>query len=179
MIKKTITFLDLDENPIEETYYFNLSVSELTDWTAEDPNTDLQARMEEIGKSNDVAKILPAFKDIIRRSVGKRADNGRTMLKTDSIRDEFFSSGAFDELFMEFVTNPAQGAAFVNGIFPADLAKRVAGLQLPNPKKEYTREELLTIDEAEFRAFAGQDEKNWSRENLLIAMQRRNQAKAA
>lgn len=120
MLKKTITFEDLDGNKISEDFYFNLSKAEIAEMELSQKG-GLIEYIQKIVKEEDGAKLVELFKGLIVNTVGKRSDDGRRFIKSQEIRDDFTQTNAYSELFMELVTNSDSAAEFVNGIVPASL----------------------------------------------------------
>lgn len=167
MLKKDITFTDFDGKTVTKTFWFHLSKAEITEMTLLFPGESLAHHLTTIAQAQNVPMLIAAFKDIIARSVGVRTDDGR-FIKNQEISDEFMSSDAYSELFMSLIQNEGEAADFVNGIVPANLTSQAA-------PKEYTRQELLEMDDAQFEAIAGTDVRHMTKEHMQIAMQRRNQ----
>lgn len=115
MITKKIKFEDWDGNPREETWCFNLSEAEITEWELSESG-GLSAMIEKIKETQDIPALVALYKDIILRTVGKKDADGRRFRKTDEIRQEFMETGAYSVLYMELATNAEAGAAFVNGL---------------------------------------------------------------
>lgn len=186
MIKKTITFSDLDGNPITEDFYFNLSKAEIAEWriraikNGEDSLDDLLRRINE---AKDGAVVMDVFKELVSKSVGRRSEDGRRFIKNQDIIDDFMQSDAYSVLFMGLVTNADAGAAFVNGMLPADMSQMAAEgktlVELPKEDvkveksaEEYTHEELIAMPVAEFKALVAKHKKNAPRNLLVAGMQR-------
>jgi len=122
MLKKTITFEDLDGNEITEDFYFNLTKAEISEMeiSKEGGWSDWLTKVVE---SRDGNVIMHEFKKIIRSSVGRRSEDGRRFIKNDEIVDDFFQSNAYDALFWEMMTDANAAANFVKGVLPKDLVE--------------------------------------------------------
>ena len=71
--------------------------------------------------------IIKIFKDLILKSYGEKSIDGKRFEKKNgALAEAFAETEAFSELFMELATDADKAAEFVNGIVPADMAKRVA-----------------------------------------------------
>ena len=144
------------------------------------------------------------FKDLILRSYGIKGDDNRTFKKSEEIRDSFKDHVAFEELIFEFIGNESYAAEFFENCLPtklveaakADLAaKQAAGENVgdnilvapaptetglkPDPDTEktindYSRAELLEMDQKLFDYLAGTDPQKMDLPVLQIAMQRKN-----
>lgn len=152
MLKKTIQYKDLDGNPVEGDFYFNLSKAEIAEMEVSTKG-GLAEYLREIIKAEDGGLIIAAFREIIQKAVGKRHEDGRQFLKNEEIRSEFMQSDAFSELFMELVTDADAGSKFIRGIVPADMVDaiasgdRVTDLKLPEKPAWMTEDRVPTPEE--------------------------------
>lgn len=122
MLKKTVTYVDFNENERTEDHYFNLTEAELTEMELS-LNGGLSQLLEKILQENDHKQIIEYFKKIVLMSYGKKSLDGRQFVKSDEIRQEFASTAAYSEIFMELATDADAASAFVNGIMPRKLSK--------------------------------------------------------
>lgn len=120
MLEKKIKFTDFLGNEREETWHFNLSDAELTEWELSTAG-GLTKKIEQISETQDVPKLIELYKDVIMRTVGKLDADGRRFRKNDEIRQEFMETGAYSELYMELATTEGAGAAFINGLISDKL----------------------------------------------------------
>lgn len=123
MLKKTVKYEDFDGNTREETLYFFISKTELTEMELKTPG-GFAKKLERISQASDAAEIMAVFKEIILTAYGEKSDDGRSFIKKRNgvrLADEFEQTMAFDALFTELITNPDKASAFVNGIMPKDL----------------------------------------------------------
>lgn len=125
MLKKTITYENYDGEQITEDFYFNLSKADLVELEVSRPG-GLGKHLEAIGASNDGGLIIATFKDLLKKSYGKKSEDGKRFVKNDELWEEFISTEAYSTLFMELVTDAEAAAAFVNGIVPANLEAEAA-----------------------------------------------------
>ena len=129
MIKKTVTYEDFDGNERTEDYYFNLTKAELTEMELS-LNGGLSQLLDKVVKENDGSKIIEYFKKLVLQSYGKKSLDGRQFIKNDQIREEFESTQAYSDIFMELATDAEKAAAFVNGIMPKGMGDKKA---VPQP----------------------------------------------
>lgn len=120
MLKKTITYTDYNGVERTEDFYFNLSKAELMEMEL-GTNGGLASMIERVIAAKDVPSIIRVFKELVLKSVGKKSDDGKRFIKSEEISEEFAQTEAYSILFMELATDDEAGAAFVNGIMPADL----------------------------------------------------------
>lgn len=194
MIKKDIEFEDFDGVKQTESWYFHLSKSELIEMQMQlgyDLGTNdegaLQKKLAEISKEGNPRVIMSFFKDMLRRSVGVRSEDGKRFVKTDMLADAFMQTNAYDAFFYELVTNAKSAAEFINGLVPKEIGEKVdtsalqqaaAETQAPEkpaekPLEAYTREELVALPQSEFDRLVGTDPTKMSKEHLVVAMSRR------
>lgn len=120
MIKKTLTYTNFNGAEVTEDFYFHISKAELLEMEIS-ANGTLQQQLQAIVASNDGARILPKFKEIIRMSFGHKTPDG-AFIKRPEFVEQFEGSGAYETLFLSFMQNAGEFAEFVNGLVPADLA---------------------------------------------------------
>lgn len=173
MLKKEITYEGID-GPVTETFYFGITKAELVEMEHAKPG-GFKNYVEALISANDGRTILTLIKDFIGMTVGKRVDD--RFVKDPDFTKAFMSSEPYSVVFMEFLENPNSVEGFIKQVLPSDLGEKyleeVASAH-KNDQREYTEDELLTMDEDEFTKVAGPDPKEWSREHLQIAFQRRS-----
>lgn len=128
MLKKEITFEDFETGEQRtETWYFNLSKRELI---ALEVTNDggYEAAMQRIIEAKDGRAIMDEFERFILDSVGEKTEAGG-FRKSEEIKRRFRESPAFDELFMELVTNAEAGANFLKAIVPQSLGNRLSEVE--------------------------------------------------
>jgi hypothetical protein len=136
VLKKSITYTNpFTEQEVTEEHFFHISKADLVEMEVEENNasytdakgekfTGMQAKLKRIVASNDGRAIMAEFKDILRRSYGKK--EGDRFIKTQAVWEDFASSEAFSQLLWELCTQPDAAASFINGIVPSNLDKIAA-----------------------------------------------------
>lgn len=159
MIKRTITYPDLDGNQVTEDLYFHFTKAELIEMEA---TQDISSKFEKIvaGKAEGKEAIF-LIRDFVQAAIGKR--DGNRFIKNQEIRDEFIQTEAYSNLLLELVGDPAGAALFINELMPKDLQQTVADLEAKAGKAS---------EEVQLPPAPG----NMSREELLAKMRERNQA---
>lgn len=76
----------------------------------------LTQMIENIIAAQDNPAIIKIFEDLILKSYGKKSQDGRRFMKSEEISRDFMETEAYDQLFMELITDPKKAAAFVNGV---------------------------------------------------------------
>jgi hypothetical protein len=188
MLEKTIRFKDLAGNDVEETFCFHLSKAEIAEMELVHKG-GLADYIRRIAADQNGAEIMAVFKEIIRKSVGRRSDDNRRFLKNSEIADDFMQTDAYSELFIQLVTNAEAAVEFMNGIVPSDLRDAVTTQTIPFPGLEgtgvtvkaekpktwedFTTQELIAMPPHEFQALINQiPGKNIPRDLLVIAARR-------
>lgn len=137
MLKKTITYKDYNDNERTEDFRFHLSKAEITDMELAIEG-GLSAKLQAIVNSNSTPEILKIFKEFILNSYGKLSDDGKEFLKVDPVTGEkyanrFMQSKAFEEFYMELLSDANAAANFINGIMPKELMDEVEKQKKENP----------------------------------------------
>jgi hypothetical protein len=129
MLKKTITYDDLDGNKVTEDFYFNISKGELLEKDMSSRNGDgkrgYSEMLVEVAEARQGKEMLSVFKEILEMSVGQRSEDGRRFVKNQEIRDNFFQSDAYSVLFMELFTDATAASNFFKAIMPGDLTEGI------------------------------------------------------
>lgn len=161
MLKKNITYTDFNGVTQTNTYYFHLSESEITrmevreyrifgDITKPEEVTTsggLVARLEAVSKSGSGRLLIDFFENLIMESYGERSDDGQRFLKSEEIYDRFRFSPAYDEFFMELVTDSKAAANFVNNIIPKLSKAQEAANKPQDFKKSEKQNHLKVVDD--------------------------------
>lgn len=149
MLKKTITYEDLNGETVTEDFYFHLSKAELVELEVSHEG-GLTEQIKRIIEADDGKAIITEFKNILIGSYGQRSPDGKRFIKNQQLRDEFESSEAYSAIFMELVTDAEKAAEFVTGVIPKDLAAEAANVvtpvpDLPKEPKKVTRAEMVQM----------------------------------
>lgn len=131
MIKKTVTYTDLDGVQVTEDLFFNISKEDLAD------NIDMRHEIPEmqkefellISKDDDDSKIDAGqlMRKLIKRflRIGYGVREGRAFVKDeegeDKIWKQFRFSPAYDALLWEFYQDGDAALEFLNGLMPKEL----------------------------------------------------------
>lgn len=124
MLKKTITYIDYNDEERTEDHYFHLTKAELLDWQMS-VSGGMQAYLNTIMESRDNVAIYQAFREIFVMSYGVKSPDGRQFVKNDEVRDAFFQSEAWSEMIMEVMSDPSGAAEIMASIVPKDLRNEV------------------------------------------------------
>lgn len=117
MLKKAIKYTDYNGNERTEDWFFNLNKAEIFELESS-INGGFDSFITQIVNDQNGSEIMKVFKDIITMSVGKKSLDGRKFEKNDEIRNDFLQTEAYNELFMELVTDADAAADFIKGVLP-------------------------------------------------------------
>ena len=123
MLKKTITYIDYNGNERTEDFYFNLNKAEIMEMETS-VKGGLAETINSIVKAEDTPAIVQIFKKLVLDAYGVKSPDGKGFKKTKELREEFEWNPAYSVLFMDLATDAEAAAEFVNGIVPADMAKK-------------------------------------------------------
>lgn len=115
MYKKTITYVDYDENERTEDFYFNLTQAEVMEMELS-TSGGMAEMIKGIVAAQDVPEIIKIFKRLILESYGKKSPDGKRFIKSDELTDEFKQTEAYSKLFMELAQDADAAAEFVNNV---------------------------------------------------------------
>jgi hypothetical protein len=118
MLKKTVTYTDYFGIEKTEDLYFHLSRPEVVELEV-GVKGGYSELLKTIAASDNNQEIVATFKKILLMSYGEKSDDGKQFRKSDEIRDAFTQTAAYEELFMEFLTDEKEMLAFVTGILPS------------------------------------------------------------
>lgn len=117
MIKKTITYVDYNDQERTEDFYFNLSRAEVTELEFSMPG-GFRAHAEKIAQAEDAPKLMSLFKDLVMMSYGEKSPDGKRFIKSRELSEAFVQTEAYSELVVELMTDGDAAIAFFNGIAP-------------------------------------------------------------
>ena len=132
MFKKTIKYIDFDNNDREEDFYFNLTKAEVAEMELSE-NGGISKLLQKIIAEKDQKRIVEFFKDFIIRSYGEKSNDGRRFMKSKEITDAFTQTEAYSILFMELATDEGKAAEFVNAVIPTVKAPTANAVPLSTP----------------------------------------------
>lgn len=122
MIKKTISYEDFDGNTRTQDYWFHLSEREITKLELETPG-GFEKKVNDILNAKSQIELIQLFEDLIKMSYGVKSADGVHFIKNDEVWEEFASTNAYNNLYMELVTNTDKAVEFFNGIIPKPKEK--------------------------------------------------------
>ena len=126
---ETITFTDFNGVERTEDHYFNLTEAEAMEMEMS-TNGGFSEMIKRIIAAQDTASLITIFKDLIRKSYGRKSLDGRKFEKSEEIFKDFEATEAYSILFMKLATDAKAATDFVNGIAPKK--KEAAGANTTN-----------------------------------------------
>lgn len=134
MLKQDITYEDFNGDTRTETFYFNLTKTELAELDIDAGGT-LKNRLTRMIQNQDSYGMAKFFKDLIVKAYGEKSDDGRYFEKGEeySLGKRFTRSNAFDKFFTELLsdTTGKKAEAFIYGIVPKDIAEQARANTTP------------------------------------------------
>lgn len=124
MVTKTITYKDYNGVQRTEDFLFNLNKSEILEMESLVPG-GMSAMLETISKKKDIPALMKSFKTILLKAYGEKSEDGRRFMKSDEISKAFEETPAYDDIFMELVTDGEVAANFIREIMPEDMRQAI------------------------------------------------------
>ena len=130
MLKKTISYIDLEGVEKTEDFYFNITATELTKLDAK-YDGGLEMMLKRIVDAKDIEKIMDMFELILHIAYGEKSTDGKHFWKRDKeghdLADAFEQTPAYDLLFTELLSDPEYAGKFIEQIIPkkADSSVKV------------------------------------------------------
>jgi hypothetical protein len=120
MLKKTITFEDLEGNERTEDFYFNMTKQELAEFHLKTGGFD--KILEGLRTAENMVEAYNIFKDVVLMSYGVRSEDGVSFIKHDAngqpLSKKFADHPASGELILELLENGDRAQQFIEGLFP-------------------------------------------------------------
>lgn len=124
MYKKVIKYTDYNGNEKTKECWFNLNKAELLKLQMS-VKGGYQDYVQRIIDAEDHPTLVAIFEDLIRLTFGVRTPEGG-FAKPREAYEEFITTEAYSELFIELATNAQAASEFINGVIPENLAKQLA-----------------------------------------------------
>lgn len=124
MYKKTVTFMDYNDNERTQDFFFHLSDAEILEMELS-MTGGLTETIQRIISTQDAPAIVKIFKDLVLKSYGEKDLDGVHFNKSEAISEAFSHTPAYSIIFMELATDADAAAEFVNGIVSANTAKKL------------------------------------------------------
>lgn len=125
MLKKTVTYKDLNGKERTETFYFHYFESEIMDMEMSEEG-GLAERIQRIIDAKDQPSLLKVIKKFVIDAYGVKSDDGRRFDKSQEVKDAFLQCPAYSKIYMELLTDDKLAADFVNQVVPEDMKETLA-----------------------------------------------------
>lgn len=132
MLKREIAYEDFNGNQVIDTFYFNISKTELIELEVE-YQEGFGVMIQKIIDAKDNKALIKQFKEIILLAYGQKSDDGKRFVKSDQLREEFSQTAAFNTLFIEFATDDKAAAIFLKSVLPRDMIGEIDKALAANP----------------------------------------------
>lgn len=127
MLKKTVTYIDFDGNERTEDFFFNLTEQEIAEMELSTEG-GLGNFINKAVAAKSQVDLIELFKKLILAAYGVKSADGRRFVKNDAVREDFMSTQAFSDIYMELVQDADKASAFFNGIVPKEKNKAPVAL---------------------------------------------------
>lgn len=155
MLKKAITYQNMDGEDVTEDFYFHLTKAEVVEMEISAKGGEgLEHWLNVMIESKDGRELIDAFKNILLSCVGQRSPDGKEFIKNQQVRDYFVQTGAYSALFMELLSSTEQNgtevvAEFLTQIVPKDIAQKIGtGQKLVEGVPQASTEEPAWVKES-------------------------------
>lgn len=133
MLKKTITYVDYNDQKRTEDYWFHLTKSELIELDASNEG-GLETTIRKIIKETDTKRIVELVKDLVLKSYGEKSADGKRFVKSKEAAEAFMQTEAYSQLFVDLISDADQMTAFFKGIIPQDVREQADKMTKENPE---------------------------------------------
>jgi hypothetical protein len=192
MLQETVSYTDFDGDPQVETLHFHLGRTDIFELLPYEERIRELSEMfdgpERTMTSEEIREVYQVLEKLVELSYGIRSDDGKHFRKSPDIYADFRSTAVFDAFMFGMFEDPAKAVNFMVKIMPKEMldeesiaeARKAAGVvdvELPEEKPELTAvDQEVPAWVREDRAPTKAEQANMSREELLLAFQRKNQA---
>lgn len=118
MIKKTVEYVDFNNEKVIEDLYFHLSKDEMQMIELTYPSGGLSYQLQRAVESGDMGTFYITFRMLILKAFGQKTANGRSFMKDAQLTKEFEYSPAFIKIMDEFLNDMDKMEAFLKGVIP-------------------------------------------------------------
>ena len=135
MIKKTVNYTDFNDMERTEDLHFHMTEPELIKLSVSKEG-GFERYIDQMIQTNNMKEVVAILEEVIQLTYGVKTDDGRFVKNKENL-EKFLSSEAYNVVFMEIAQNAETAAAFINGVIPKNLSKKVeeslanAGAQTP------------------------------------------------
>lgn len=120
MHKRQITFTNFDDELVTETFYFNITATELEELNLK--HGDFNKKVEELREKGDAYGIYEMFKEVVLKAYGEKSADGKRFIKTDEMTNGFEHSDAYSQLVYELAKSEEKMETFIKSVLPKQKA---------------------------------------------------------
>ena len=117
MLTKKIKYTDYNGVEREENFTFNLSKADILEMELS-AEGGLDQKLKRIAERLNGPEIMAEFKNIIMKAYCVKSDDGRRLIKSKELSEEFTQTEAYSELLMELLSDSNAAADFMKAIVP-------------------------------------------------------------
>jgi hypothetical protein len=131
MLKKTVTYTNLDGQAISKDLYFNISTNDIAQKEALS-DSKWSAKLQEIAKSDKLSEIYPMVMEFIEEGYGIRTEDGdfeKDPQHTEKFRRSMAFQALMEDLLLDTTNNGTKLADFLAGMMPAELMNKAREMQ--------------------------------------------------
>lgn len=148
MLIREFTYKDYNGKTQKETFCFNLTKADLLEMNLGSFG-GLDDLMKRLIREDRPREIVAMFKEMILSSVGRKSPDGRRFIRNEEIRNDFYETEAYSELFTELVTDGEKLREFLYQVIPDDVRQAVLAKDAAEAAKEQPKLEVLNGGEAD------------------------------
>lgn len=137
MFSREFEYTGYDGQPKKDTYWFNLTEAELYEIDLSSIR-GFTGEMTKLLKEERTKEIVDSFKGIILGAVGSVSADGRKFIKNEEIKEDFYRSKAYSQLFVELVSSGEKLAEFLRAAIPEEIRQKMEEKEKENAKAEGT-----------------------------------------
>lgn len=149
MYAKTIKYVDYNDQPHEEVFYFNLNRAELLKMMVTDSDATLDQVFEYFKQTRNGAQLLKMIEDLIQKSYGIKSPDGKSFIKRPEYLEMFVQSEAYSELLTELLNDADKAADFFIKIMPKNLQADVEKFYKDHPGITPEEARMLAAEQAQ------------------------------
>ncbi len=148
MYAKTIEYVDYNDVPHKEVFYFNLNRAEVLKMLVTDSDATLDQVFDYFKQTRNGKRLLAMIEDLIKSSYGVKSPDGKSFIKRPEHLEAFVQSEAYSELLTELLNDADKASEFFIGILPKNLQAEVDKYYKSHPElleaSEVSSEPIVT-----------------------------------
>lgn len=124
MFSETFKYKDWNDNEREETHYFHLTESKITEMNFK-MEGGFYGYIKSIIETVDQKALADIFKGLIIRSYGVKSADGRRFDQSPEVVADFMQTPMYDQLYMRLARDTEYAIKFIIGILPSSMQKEI------------------------------------------------------